>query len=765
MKVLDQFFDFLRKGYSLSAESHPIIDLEIPKTLSFPLNCVKGATCASLVDRGDEVEYGQPIWDIDKRKVHPSPVSGKITDIVNVPDVRGDRIIPSITIEPSGKRFESPFPRLDPVSGSIDDLKKRIDEAGVETDKILPVPLMDVIKPESGEPVNAVVILAADREPSVVSYIQQFIERIDDTVSAAKMLARISGSQKVFLALPESIQRTSLTSIASEIDVLYIPEKYPESFDILVARKTGIAEGVKVVSIESALASLDAVREGKIQDRKVLTVIGPDKKIMGNYRVWIGTRFSEIFSKLGLKPQERDKVVAGGPMTGHAQYSLEGIVDSGTNALMLISAEEVFEWATEPCINCGKCVDVCPVNLQVQLIGRYSEFSLFERTKDYEIDQCIECGLCAAVCTARRPLLQLIDLAKRENAAAAAEEGEQAEAIPATVKGRRVLTEAENDPALSIFSGLPRFTVGFAPHWRTRADIFKMNLFFILALIPTLFISAASQFFGPLAADLSASTGPINDVLETVVIEMGLDAGFLWFSGVFGMCLFGAGLGVLVEYISQVAMRQPYYATDGHGALTGLLVALMMPPSIPLWVLTIAVIVAIVLGKQLFGGIGGYPMHPALVGWLVVLLSWPQYVYPIGSASIAAFSTAAVIATVIGGLALLATGYIRFEIPVGVLIGVIGFYFIFQGQLTGGLWEQLFTGHVFLGAFFLATDATVSPANRIPLWIYGIGTGILIMLIRAFGIWPDAVPFAILLMNILSPLIDRIKPKVIQVVG
>jgi electron transport complex protein RnfC len=70
------------------------------------------------------------------------------------------------------------------------------------------------------------------------------------------------------------------------------------------------------------------------------------------------------------------------------------------------------DWTAEPCVNCGRCIDICPVDLQVQLIGRYAEFELFEPTAELGIDQCFECGLCAAVCTARRPLLQYIRLAK-----------------------------------------------------------------------------------------------------------------------------------------------------------------------------------------------------------------------------------------------------------------------------------------------------------------------------------------------------------------
>jgi len=304
-----------------------------------------------------------------------------------------------------------------------------------------------------------------------------------------------------------------------------------------------------------------------------------------------------------------------------------------------------------------------------------------------------------------------------------------------------------------------RFTVGAAPHWRTRTSITRMNLAFLLALLPTAFAGAVVHAFGSRDVEVTGAFGPLNVLLETGVAEMGVGSGALWFFGILGTLLLGMGVGLAAEYGCQVAMRQPYHVTNGHGALMGLLLALLCPPGIPWWVLVLGVVVAVFIGKQIFGGIGGYPMHPAMVGWLILVLSWPRELYTVGAGSIAAPNTAVIVVTAIGGLGLCLSGYVRWQIPLGVLAGAAVGSVAFGAELQGDVLTQLFTGHLMLMAFFIGTDSTCSPANRLAALLYGLVMGLLVMLIRAYGIWEDAVPFAVVLANVLNPLLDRIRPK------
>jgi electron transport complex protein RnfC len=261
-------------------------------------------------------------------------------------------------------------------------------------------------------------VLAADREPGLSAVSELLRERARDAARAAGLLGRVVGARRTLLAILAPFAAEARSACAERgVEVLELPPEYPQTLEPMVAERAGDT-GAAVIPLETALAGLDASVGGKIQASKVLTVIGPDGTPRGNYRVPLGARLRDVLDALRLHAGGRDKVVAGGPMRGLAQYSLDAAVDTSVDAILLIRPESIVPWSDEPCVNCGACIDACPRDLQVQLLGRYSEFSLFERTQELDIDSCFECGLCATVCTARRPLLQLIRLAKRELAGA-----------------------------------------------------------------------------------------------------------------------------------------------------------------------------------------------------------------------------------------------------------------------------------------------------------------------------------------------------------
>lgn len=253
------------------------------------------------------------------------------------------------------------------------------------------------------------------------------------------------------------------------------------------------------------------------------------------------------------------------------------------------------------------------------------------------------------------------------------------------------------------------------------------------------------------------------------------------------------------EWFIQKLFRRPVTIHDGSALLTGLLLALIIPPSVPWWFIAAGCFVTILIGKQLFGGIGYSPLNPVLVGWAILRISWGDYLnfniamvnydlpysymYPLAlikQSGVSAISdlnymdlfmgkqvggmgAAPVLLVLIGGLILLLRGAVSWWIPVFFLIGtaVTAWLFTFiNGSLYAGPLFHLLTGNVMLGAFFLATHYSSSPVNKLPMALYGLGCGFFVIVFRSWSYYPDGVVFAILIMNLLNPLLDKITPKV-----
>ncbi len=236
---------------------------------------------------------------------------------------------------------------------------------------------------------------------------------------------------------------------------------------------------------------------------------------------------------------------------------------------------------------------------------------------------------------------------------------------------------------------------------------------------------------------------------------------------------------------------------DGSAAVTGLLLAMALPPDAPWWLLVAGSFSAIIIGKQVFGGIGQNIFNPALVGRAILVVSWggrmagPIFPQPQPfnfGADISAFTAATPLATqadalqvslsrlflgnvagclgetsalalLLGSLWLFYKGHIDWRIPGGYIgavfvVGLVGGGGFYQGILLTGLFHVL-AGGVLLGALFMATDMVTSPVTAVGKLIFGVGCGLITMLIRLVGSFPEGVTFAILLMNGLTPMIDN----------
>ncbi|MCE2616484.1 MAG: RnfABCDGE type electron transport complex subunit D [Phocaeicola sp.] len=325
-----------------------------------------------------------------------------------------------------------------------------------------------------------------------------------------------------------------------------------------------------------------------------------------------------------------------------------------------------------------------------------------------------------------------------------------------------------------------KLTLSLSPHVHSGDSIQKNMYGVLIALIPAFLVSLF--VFG-----LSALIVMLTSVAACVFFE--------W---------------AITKYILK---REHTTITDGSAILTGVLLAFNLPSNLPIWIIIIGALVAIGIGKMTFGGLGCNPLNPALVGRVFLLISfpvqmtsWPQpgqwfsFADAVTGATPLALMKAAItnhdpsmlkelpdafgllfglsgesqlgagslgeisaIALLIGFAFLLWKKIISWHIPVSIIATV----FVFSGLMNlydsatyAAPWYHLFTGGLMLGAIFMATDYVTSPMTHKGMVIYGIGIGFLTFLIRLFGSYPEGMSFAILIMNVFTPLINTYcKPK------
>lgn len=322
---------------------------------------------------------------------------------------------------------------------------------------------------------------------------------------------------------------------------------------------------------------------------------------------------------------------------------------------------------------------------------------------------------------------------------------------------------------------MSNFTISPSPHVHGGDSIEKNMYGVLIALVPTFIFSIV--FFG-----LGAILVTLTSVAACLVFEY-----------------------VIQKYL----MKQRPTIWDGSAIITGVLLAFNLPSSLPLWIVVIGALVAIGIGKMSFGGLGNNIFNPALVGRVFLLISFPvqmtTWPVPNGFATADAVTGATPLALVkeavkngqavgdtlssvgittgnlilgnIGGSLgevaaiglLLGFAYmlirkiISWHIPVAIFATVIVFSGILNlanpAQFAGPVFH-LFTGGLMLGAIFMATDYVTSPMTHKGMLIYGVGIGLLTVIIRVFGAYPEGMSFAILIMNGFTPLINRYcKPR------
>ncbi|MBQ2723959.1 MAG: electron transport complex subunit RsxC [Clostridia bacterium] len=416
---------------SLTAEA-PIEQMLVVPDYYYSLSQHIGAPAQPVVQVGDVVKAGQLIAQAGgfvSANVYSS-VAGEVVEICDRPNAQGT-VSKCIHIHTAEKQEVETLPKMKEVNKQT--ILERIALAGIVGMGGAGFPTHVKLQPK--DPVDTLIINAAECEPYLNCDNRLLIEKTEEVVKGAMLMAEGLGVNQIIFGIednkPQAIQ--CLQQHANQaIKVEVLKTKYPQGAEkqlIYACTKRVVAcgalpasVGVVVQNVATAVAVYDAVYQNKALYSRIVTVTGDAVVTPKNLEVKIGTPVSAIIDYCNGTTDKVAKVISGGPMMGFALTDLSVATTKTDSGLLCLSKDSCDCSEPTACINCGRCVDVCPMKLEPVYIELYSNHGDLEGAKKYGALNCMECGACSYMCPAKRPLVQSIRLAKAKIRAEKAKE-------------------------------------------------------------------------------------------------------------------------------------------------------------------------------------------------------------------------------------------------------------------------------------------------------------------------------------------------------
>ena len=411
-------------GKSL-AKDKAIVTVMPKGDLVYPLSQHIGAPASPIVSVGDHVLKGQKIAEAGgfvSAPIHAS-VSGTVKAIEPHFNPTGSKVN-CIVVENDGEYQEVPYAPAKPLDElTKEEILNLISEAGIVGMGGAGFPTKVKLSPKEPEKIEYVIANCAECEPYITADYRRMLENPEELVSGMKVVLKLFDNAKGIFGVednkPDCIAKLKeLTKDEPHMEVLALKTKYPQGAERqLIFATTGRAinssmlpadAGCVVDNVETLIGIHHAVIDGRPVIERIVTVSGDGVKEPGNFKVLFGTNQRELVEAAGGFLGEPEKVISGGPMMGFAMFTLDTPITKTSSSILCLTKDEVAANEPSACINCGRCVEVCPSRIIPSRLADFAEHHNEEAFTKWEGLECVECGSCSYVCPAKRQLKQAI---------------------------------------------------------------------------------------------------------------------------------------------------------------------------------------------------------------------------------------------------------------------------------------------------------------------------------------------------------------------
>lgn len=413
-----------------TAELDTVI-MPAPEVVKIPLLQHIGAPAIPIVKKGDTVFVGTRIGEANgyvSAHVHSS-VSGTVKE-VSESNFYGKNI-KCVVIESDGKMEKDPNLKPFPIN-SKEDVGEAASLCGLVGLGGAGFPAKVKLTVKDTTPIDTLIINGAECEPYITSDYRECMENYDDVIEGVFLLKEKLNIEKVIICIESNKNKAieKLYSIACDkrdcddsVKLMKLPTSYPQGAEKMIiysatGRKVPLGKlpsdvGCIVMNITSIATLYRFIKTGMPLVAKRITVEGNAVNEPKNVIVPIGTPIKDVLRFVGGVSEDASEIIAGGPMMGVDLCSDETVVEKRNNAITVMK-EDVKGPDVTPCIRCGRCSAACPMKLYPAMVEASLNHGMTEKFKTLNVNYCIECGSCSFVCPARRPLTQVMRLAKSE---------------------------------------------------------------------------------------------------------------------------------------------------------------------------------------------------------------------------------------------------------------------------------------------------------------------------------------------------------------